>query len=112
MPNKQPTDSVPSSALRIAMLGHKFIPSRNGGVEVVVSNLAPHLAELGYDVTCFNRTGKELRKQKKDGKLMQEYRGVHLVWTPTIDRHTRWTPRTGSNDFFSHRYSDGSVPLL
>ena len=71
---------------RIAMIGHKFIPSRNGGVEVVVSNLAPHLAELGYDVTCYNRTDKEHKKLRKEGKLMREYRGVRLVWTPTIDR--------------------------
>ena len=71
---------------RIAMIGHKFIPSRNGGVEVVVSNLAPHLAELGYDVTCFNRTNKQFKKLRKDGGLKREYRGVHLVWTPTVDR--------------------------
>ena len=68
------------------MIGHKFIPSRDGGVEVVVSNLAPHLAELGYDVTCYNRTNKQLKKQRKDGKLTREYRGVHLIWTPTVDR--------------------------
>ena len=71
---------------RIAMIGHKFIPSRNGGVEVVVSNLAPHLAKIGYDVTCYNRTNKQFKKLRKNGKLMREYRGVHLVWTPTVDR--------------------------
>ena len=71
---------------RIAMIGHKYIPSRDGGVEVVVSNLAPHLAEIGYDVTCYNRTGKQFKKLRKDGKLAREYRGVHLVWTPTVDR--------------------------
>ena len=71
---------------RIAMIGHKYIPSRDGGVEVVVSNLAPHLAEIGYDVTCYNRTNKQLKKQRKDGKLTREYRGVHLIWTPTVDR--------------------------
>ena len=32
---------------RIAMIGHKFIPSRNGGVEVVVGSLAPHLVKRG-----------------------------------------------------------------
>ena len=68
------------------MIGHKFIPSRDGGVEVVVSNLAPHLAKIGYDVTCYNRTNKQFKKLRKDGELMREYRGVHLVWTPTIDR--------------------------
>jgi glycosyltransferase involved in cell wall biosynthesis len=71
---------------RIAMIGHKFIPSRDGGVEVVVSNLAPHLAKLGYDVTCYNRTNAQFKKLRKDGALMKEYRGVHLVWTPTVDR--------------------------
>ncbi len=71
---------------RIAMIGHKFIPSRDGGVEVVVSNLAPHLAEIGYDVTCYNRTGKRHRKIRKEKGLPREYRGVRLVWTPTVDR--------------------------
>lgn len=68
------------------MIGHKFIPSRDGGVEVVVSNLAPHLAEIGYDVTCYNRTNRQCKKLRKTGELMREYRGVHLVWTPTLDR--------------------------
>ena len=68
------------------MIGHKFIPSRDGGVEVVVSNLAPHLAEIGYDVTCYNRTNRQCRELRKTGELMREYRGVHLVWTPTVDR--------------------------
>ena len=71
---------------RIAMIGHKFIPSRNGGVEVVVSHLAPQLVKLGYDVTCFNRTGREFRHARKSGPLPTDYQGVHLVWTPTFDR--------------------------
>ena len=71
---------------RIAMIGHKFIPSRDGGVEVVVSNLAPHLAEIGYDVTCYNRTNKQFKKLRKNGTLMREYRGVRLIWAPTVDR--------------------------
>ena len=68
------------------MIGHKFIPSRDGGVEVVVSNLAPHLAKLGYDVTCYNRTNNQFKKLRKEKPLMREYRGVHLIWTPTLDR--------------------------
>jgi len=71
---------------RIAMIGHKFIPSRDGGVEVVVSNLAPHLVKIGYDVTCYNRTNQEFKKMRKSAPLPREYRDVHLVWTPTIDR--------------------------
>ena len=68
------------------MIGHKYIPSRDGGVEVVVSNLAPHLVEIGYDVTCYNRTNRQFKKLRKTGELMREYRGVHLVWAPTVDR--------------------------
>ncbi len=74
------------TAKRIAMIGHKFIPSRDGGVEVVVSNLAPHLSGIGYDVTCYNRTNNEFKKQRKSAPLPKEYRGVRLVWTPTVDR--------------------------
>ncbi len=74
------------TAKRVAMIGHKFIPSRNGGVEVVVSHLAPHLAALGCEVTCFNRTNREQKKQRKAGGLPREYKGVRLVWTPTVDR--------------------------
>ena len=71
---------------RIAMIGHKFIPSRDGGVEVVVSSLAPQLAEPGYDVTCYNRTNRALKKQRKSAPLAKTYRGVRLIWTPTLDR--------------------------
>jgi glycosyltransferase involved in cell wall biosynthesis len=78
--------NMQKASKRIAMIGHKFIPSREGGVEVVVSNLAPHLTEIGYDVTCYNRTNKEFKKMRKSAPLPREHRGVHLVWTPTVDR--------------------------
>ena len=74
------------TAKRIAMIGHKYIPSRDGGVEVVVSSLAPLLAQLGYDVTCYNRTNRELKKKRKTEPLPREYRGVRLIWAPTLNR--------------------------
>ena len=74
------------SKKRIAMIGHKFIPSRDGGVEVVVSSLAPHLAGMGYDVTCYNRTNRQFKERRKTEALPREYRGVRLIWTPTVDR--------------------------
>ena len=78
--------NVQEKKKRIAMIGHKFIPSRDGGVEVVVCNLAPHLVKIGYDVTCYNRTNRQFKKLRRTEGLMQEYQGVHLIWTPTIDR--------------------------
>ena len=38
--------------MRIAMLGHKRVPSREGGVEVVVEELAVRMAAQGHKVTC------------------------------------------------------------
>lgn len=40
---------------RIVMIGHKSIPSRQGGVEIVVDRLATELAARGYDVEAYNR---------------------------------------------------------
>lgn len=37
------------------MIGHKDFPSRSGGVEVVVGELAVNLHRRGYDVTVYNR---------------------------------------------------------
>ena len=73
-------------AKRVAMIGHKFIPSRDGGVEVVVSHLAPQLVKRGFDVTCYNRTNREFMEARKKGPLPTEYQGVRLIWTPTINR--------------------------
>ena len=48
--------------LNIAMLGHKRIPSREGGVEIVVEELSARMANLGHHVTCYNRGGLENMK--------------------------------------------------
>ena len=41
--------------MKLAMIGHKDFPSRSGGVEVVVYELATRLAKRGCQVTVFNR---------------------------------------------------------
>ena len=79
-------NSVQKEARRIAMIGHKCMPSRDGGVEVVVSNLSLHLSEIGYDVTCYNRTSRQMKRQKKTAPVPREFQGVHLIWTPSVDR--------------------------
>ena len=43
-------------SLRIAVLGHKTIPSRQGGVEIVVEELSVRMAKLGHKVTVYNRS--------------------------------------------------------
>lgn len=41
--------------MRIAMIGQKRTGSREGGVEVVVGELARRMADLGHQVTCYDR---------------------------------------------------------
>lgn len=69
--------------LKIAMLGHKRIPSREGGVEIVVGELATRMSLLGFDITCFNRRGHHVSGAAFDEKETKEYHGVKLksVWT-------------------------------
>jgi len=72
--------------LRIAMLGHKRIPSREGGVEIVVEELATRMAELGHEVTCYNRKGHHVSGKEYDAQNLKEYRGVRLKNVLTIDK--------------------------
>lgn len=64
--------------MRVALIGHKQIPGRSGGVEVVVEELATRLASRGVDVIAFNR-------KKKGQASPREFRGVRLVDVPTPD---------------------------
>lgn len=54
--------------LNIAMFGHKHIPSREGGVEIVVEQLATRMAKRGHKVTCYNRGGKFIREEDYDSR--------------------------------------------
>lgn len=71
--------------LRIAMLGHKRIPSREGGVEIVAEELSTRMAVLGHHVTCYNRRGHHVSGKAFDGQNRKEYRGVRLRSVITID---------------------------
>lgn len=73
--------------LNIAMLGHKRIPSREGGIEIVVEELSTHMVDRGHSVTCYNRTGHHVSGREFDQaqKLPSEYKGVRLKHVPTIN---------------------------
>ncbi len=70
----------------IAMLGHKRIPSREGGIEIVVEELATRMVEQGNQVTCYNRSGHHMSGKKYDTSKLKKYRGVNLKTVPTINR--------------------------
>jgi glycosyltransferase involved in cell wall biosynthesis len=72
--------------LNIAMLGHKRIPSREGGVEVVVEELAVRMAGQGHKVTCYNRKGHHVSGKDYDKTALSEYKGIRLKTVFTIDK--------------------------
>lgn len=72
--------------MRICMLGHKRIPSREGGIEIVVEELATRMVQLGHDVTCYNRGGHHVSGKEFDEKQKNVYKGVKLKTVPTIDK--------------------------
>ena len=61
------------------MIGHKRIPGREGGIEVVVEELATRMASLGNEVTVYNRKSKSVEPIKT-------YKNVRLITIPTIEK--------------------------
>ena len=70
--------------LNIAMLGHKRIPSREGGIEIVVEELSTRMVRLGHKVTCYNRAGHHVSGKKYDKGRQKQYKGVRLKTVPTV----------------------------
>ena len=62
--------------MRIALLGTRGIPARYGGFETFAEELSTRLTARGHQVTVYCRERPETAS----------YRGVDLVWLPTI-RH-------------------------
>lgn len=72
--------------MNIAMLGHKRIPSREGGIEIVVEELSTRMVKEDHSVTCYNRSGHHVSGKEFDGGSLEEYRGVKLKSVFTINR--------------------------
>ena len=64
--------------MKIAMIGHKRIPSRSGGVEVVVEELSSRMAQKGHEVDVYNRNCGE--------EKIKEYRGAKIVEVRTFKK--------------------------
>lgn len=72
--------------MRIAMIGHKRYGSREGGVEVVVTELARRMAALGHEVTCYDRSGTDVMTGNATEKREHMVDGVRVVPVKTIDK--------------------------
>ena len=65
----------------IAMFGQKHMLSREGGVEIVVKELATRMAAKGNTVICYDRKSRHVSGSDLD--LRREFNGVSIipVWT-------------------------------
>ena len=74
--------------MKIAMIGHKRIPSREGGVEIVVEELSTRFVKKGHNVDVYNRKGKNVQDKNADNqnKRIKEYKGIKIITIPTINK--------------------------
>lgn len=72
--------------MKIAMLGHKRIPSREGGVEIVVGELSARMAEKGHKVTVYNRMGGHISGKEYGTVRLKCYKKVRLKKVLTINK--------------------------
>lgn len=71
--------------LKIALLGSRGIPARYGGYETLMEELAPRLAEAGFEVTVYCRSHYTPRH-------LRRYMGVELRVLPTLPTRHLDTP--------------------
>ncbi len=69
---------------RVAIIGHKRIPSREGGIEVVVEELAVRYAERGWFVDAYNRSGYHVSGKEFHDVKYKNYKGVRIITIPTF----------------------------
>lgn len=72
--------------LSIAMIGHKMVPSRRGGIEVVLTTICPLIVERGHEVMCFNRTVNEIEDEYIGNIKKDSYKGVKLKKVITLNK--------------------------
>ncbi|MDF2484873.1 MAG: glycosyltransferase family 4 protein [Herbinix sp.] len=72
--------------MKIAMIGHKHIPSREGGVEIVVEELSKRLVIKGDEVEVYNRMGKNRANVNLIQKEKQYYEGIRIITILTINK--------------------------
>ena len=71
--------------LRIAMIGHKRIPSREGGVEIVVNELSVRMAAKGHQVEAYNRKGSHVSGKEFVNRIGKKYKGINIITIPTFE---------------------------
>lgn len=66
--------------MKIAMLGHKAVPSRLGGIEIHVEDLGERLAKKGHEVHIYNRSVYDTG--------LKEYKGMKMHSSFTVKKNS------------------------
>lgn len=70
--------------MKIAVIGHKRIPSREGGIEIVVGELSSRMASRGNKVVVYNRKSEHIAgKGYNADNSLKQWKGVDIKWVPT-----------------------------
>lgn len=69
--------------MKIGIIGHKRIPSNEGGIEKGVEQHAVRMVARGHQVTAYNRGGHNVFGKEYDKKRRKIYKGVKIVTIPT-----------------------------
>ena len=87
--------------LTVAMFGQKRL-TREGGVEIVVKELCTRMAQRGYQITCYNRSGHHVSGAEFDSNEKTEYPGTRQKSVLTIEKKGL---AAVSSSFFAALYS-------
>ena len=72
--------------LKIGIIGHKRIPSNEGGIEKGVEQHAVRMAARGHQVVAYNRGNDNIHGKAFNEKRLKEYKGVRIITVPTPNR--------------------------
>ena len=72
------------NALNIAMLGHKHMLSREGGIEIVVKELAVRMSARGHHVIVYDRNTHHVSGEEIEART--EYEDVKIIPVWTIEK--------------------------
>lgn len=91
--------------MRIALFGARGIPHTYSGTETFFGELAPRLAERGHEVIVYCR--RSLFRERPS-----TYRGVRLIYLPSIETKTLSTPTHTLACMFDVLFRDIDVMLV
>lgn len=73
--------------MKIGIIGHKRIPSNEGGIEKGVEEHASRMTAKGHQVDVYNRGGHNIYGEEYDTKRRKEYKGIRIITVPTLQNN-------------------------